>query len=581
MGTIGRLYFYVIAFITLLVVTYGAGSLVSSTVKFFLGADELLPETGYWRRVLSTYLPMLIIGAPLWAVHWLALQRRAFQTPEEQQAFLRKLFLNAVLAVSSLAGLFNAVRFIYHSLAYLTGTSLDPIGLPGKLYEVINAAIWLLVYGSIWYYHREVEKEEGRHTEAARTLSRLYVYLVSLVSINVLGVGIFMNLSLIVSFLTGGLAQQMAGVGAPTLLKRWSLTFAPIIGGGAWWYFHWLYSSRKDTESLLRHVYLYLLIFVGLAVTVGGLGAMLFEVLRFLFGYRAISLSMQIAVLEFALPAFLIGAGTWGYHLNVVREEAPAGIGTISGVRRRYNYLVSFFGLFSLSIGLASLMRVLLEMGFDVGAELNRAPDWWRDQLSVFIVLTALGLAVWVPHWSEMQRLVDEQEDVERLALSRRLVLYLIIFAGVIAILVSGALLLNGLLRLALGEPVTRRFLATIFSNTGNVVVVGSFLFYHWRTLSRDRELTTGTSAAAQKRLTALAAPQLRHRISQLEDALATKITVLDEIAIDGAASDQERESAVLSDHEVEELADKIRSAPGNKIFLLFSKDRVEVRPYR
>ncbi len=595
--TIGRLYFYVVSFITLLMVAYAAGSLVSSAIKFFLEPGSLTGDTGYWRRVLSAYLPMIIVGAPLWAVHWLASQRRAYQAPQEQQAPLRKLFLNAVLTVASLAATFNAVRFIYHFLGYLTGTSIAPVSLPPKIYDVFNAGVWLVVYSFIWYYHWEVEKEEGQSTRAARTLRRWYIYIVSLISLSVLGAGIFMNLSLIISFVTGGLAQQIAGAGTPTLLKRWSLSFAPIIGGAAWWSFHWLYLGRKDAESLLRHVYLYFFVFVGLALTVSGLGALLFEALRYAFGYRAISVSAQLSTLQYALPALIIGGGAWAYHWNVVLEDAlPKGRGDLStssrqslaptggalaGVRRRYNYLVSLAGLLSVTVGLASLIRVLLEIGFGVGQELKRSPDWWRDQLSVFIVLTVIGLAVWLPHWVRMQRLVEEEGDVERTALSRRLVLYLVIFASVIGILFNGAFLLNGLLRLVLGEPITRRFTATIFSNIGNVTVIGTFLFYHWRILNQDRELTTDISTVDRKHLMVLASPGLQNRVRQLEAALGTQITVLDEVRDAQEPAQAEVEATAFAESEVEDLVNKIKRAPSNKVLLILSPTRVEVHPYR
>ena len=588
--TVGRLYFYVVTAVSLLVMAFGGGSLLSSLGRLILEPGS--PTSGdisYWRTTLSTYIPMLAVGGAVWAIHWYAMRRRVAQFPEEQQAALRKLFLNVVLTIASAIALYNTARLLYYILSAVTGAALPAFEVQSKPFQMYNAAVWLLVYGFVWYYHWQVEEEEGRETAAGRTLRRWYLYITSSVSLGVLGAGVYFNLSLIISYVLKGFAVQVAGNDSATLFRQWSLTLAPVIGGSLWWVLHWRYASRSDVGSVLRQVYLYFWIFVGVAISVGASGAILYQGLRYLFGYRDVSVNAQLGFLQMALPLLVVGGASWAYHRSAVREEVPQALGAQAGVRRRYGYLVSALGLLALTVGLANLIRVLLEVGFQVGQEIGRTPDWWRDQLSAFISLAVLGAAVWLPHWRGMERVAQvsegdspgrEQEAEERGALSRRILLFLILFAAVITILFNGAFVLNSLLRLLLGEPATGRLLSGLFASVGNVAVVGLFLFYHWRVLQRDREAAPEAPRVKAKAVTALAADRFQGRVRQLEEALGKTVTMLRETPSDDGLATSEAQLEGYSPEELQELLSRVERAPTDKVLLVFTPSGVEVHPY-
>ena len=173
-----------------------------------------------------------------------------------------------------------------------------------------------------------------------------------------------------------------------------------------------------------------------------------------------------------------------------------------------------------------------------------------------------------------------EQEAEERGALSRRIVLYVILFAAVITILFNGAFVLNSLLRLLLGEPATGRLLSGLFASVGNVAVVGLFLFYHWRVLQRDQQLTATLPLAHTKAVTVLAAQRFHARIKQLESALGSPVTLLEALPSD-AIADADQSVLAWSSQEVEALLERIGSTPGESVFLLFAPSGVEVYPFR
>ena len=576
--TVGRLYFYIVILVSVLVTAYGAGSLLATLGKLafdpsFVARDEL----GFWRTTVSTYIPMLLVGGGVWAVHWFAMRRHVTAAPQEQQVTLRKLYQNVILSIASVIALFNAARFLYHLLSALTGDSLEPFG-SSRPQDVYNAGVWLAVYGFVWYYHWLVEREEGATMRAGQTLRRLQLYVVSSAALAFVAAGGFLNLSLIVSRIVSSPAAQLVGNDPAVILSTWILTFPSIIAGGLWWVFYFRYAAGQDRGSTLRQVYLYLWTLLGTAGTAIVFFAGLTELLRFLFGYRAVSVNVQLEILSFVLPMLIVAGAYWVYHWNVLTEESADARASFAGVTRRYTYLVSAVGLIALVVGLTYLVSVLLQMAVQVGQEIGQSPDWWRDQLSTFISLSVVGLVVWLPHWRRMAPLLEEFGAKERPALSRRMFLYGALLAAVITMLFNGAFFLTNTLRLLLGEPASSRLLANLFTNLSNVLILGLFLFYHWQVLQQDRVAVAAAPVRRQKPVAALASERFTKQVDQLEDVLGTKVTLLREVTQTNASAREQAEE--LSAAQVESLKSSILSTAGDKVLLLFTDSGVEVRSY-
>src|SRR4051812_17000233 len=99
-----RLYFYVAAFIGLQVLAAGLRMVIAVVLEraFWPGA-----VTGADFNVtrLSFSVALLVVGLPLWAIHWYLIQRGQTRA-EEQQSVLRRLYGYAVLLVAMLSLLF-------------------------------------------------------------------------------------------------------------------------------------------------------------------------------------------------------------------------------------------------------------------------------------------------------------------------------------------------------------------------------------------------------------------------------------------------------------------------------------------
>ncbi|MBM2826127.1 MAG: hypothetical protein HW403_191, partial [Dehalococcoidia bacterium] len=169
-------------------------------------------------------------------------------------------------------------------------------------------------------------------------------------------------------------------------------------------------------------------------------------------------------------------------------------------------------------------------------------------------------------------------EPEEVTALSRRIYIFMILFVAVLAILFNGAQALNGLLRLVLGEPASRRFLSSLFTNMGNVTVVGLFLFYHWRVLQRDRVVIGAMPQQRSIAVTALAADVFQGKVNQLQEALGSKVALLREVSHTEGIPDIHEGG--FSPDELADIMSKVHDSPSAKVLLVFTSSGVEVHPY-
>src|SRR5258705_13961668 len=92
MRSIRRLYFYLVALISLEVVIWGLINLLSTIFaenSLFPGADTI-----------AQALALLLVGMPIFVFHWLLAQRLAAGDEEERSAIIRALFLYTVLLLT-------------------------------------------------------------------------------------------------------------------------------------------------------------------------------------------------------------------------------------------------------------------------------------------------------------------------------------------------------------------------------------------------------------------------------------------------------------------------------------------------
>ena len=107
MKTIRRLYFYLVAAISIEVVLWGTIGLLRS----ILSADKIVESASALAQALS----LILVGVPIFLVHWVWAQRVSAKDDEEKTASVRAIFFYGILlgtlipVVQNLLALINRI----------------------------------------------------------------------------------------------------------------------------------------------------------------------------------------------------------------------------------------------------------------------------------------------------------------------------------------------------------------------------------------------------------------------------------------------------------------------------------------
>src|SRR5512134_1767493 len=116
MKSIRRLYFYLVAFISIEVVLWGMVGLLRSI------ADQTVSGGA---QALAQALALILVGVPIFLVHWLWAQRASAREEEEKTATLRAVFLYGILLATLIPVVQNTLSFIDRSLVQTTGLGVE------------------------------------------------------------------------------------------------------------------------------------------------------------------------------------------------------------------------------------------------------------------------------------------------------------------------------------------------------------------------------------------------------------------------------------------------------------------------
>ena len=561
MSTIRRLYFYGVAFAALLVVAQGASTMLGAVI------DRLLPNRlvlGDLATPISLGLALMIPSVPLWLIHWRATQRYVATGQEDVGSTLRKLYLNGVLFISALVALTAAVSTVQALLglndAPLRGSSLASF----------------LVWGSLWSYHYRLEAGEGQPSPASKTLRRWYAYVTSGYGLTIMVTGLGLVLAAVLMSTYRAMVHRVILDGSGQFWSRpMKLGVSLAIVGGLWWAYHWLYALRRDRESVLRQVYLYLFAVLGGIVTVLVMvGVGIYQTLRFVLGGVGIPASAHFEFLTATVPSLLVGAGLWAYHWRVVQEEGEGMPWRLQGAGRAYQYVMSGLGLASLSGGMATLVYVLLTFldSFRPNHFLY-VGSWWQGPASAAVAMLLVGMPVWWYYWNTAQASAIRGGTQERAVLPRRLFLYLVLAASTLGILGSLSVILYQLLSNTIRGTLSLDVLRASRWGIGIVATAGVFLGYYWGILREDQRL--GAEAALRrKKVVVLVGEGAEGIVPRLEEVLGVRPKVLRHLA-------GSQMPASLSDEQMRELAEQVAAAPGSQVMLVVSEGVVKMYPYR
>ncbi|HEX9017939.1 MAG TPA: DUF5671 domain-containing protein [Anaerolineaceae bacterium] len=481
MGTIRRFYFYGLSLISVEVVIWGMIYLLRT-----LASGKLL--TG--GSTLATGISLVVVGAPIFLLHWRTAQRQASSDPEERASRIRSIFLYAALFAVLLPALYAVMALIDRGLitnfgfestrAWFGGGGLPMDNLIALAVNSIALVYFGLVLRGEWRFEATRDEALGNNLADAR---RLYRYLFVAIGLTMVVVGVYNILRYLLSVFghtTEPLFPTLAG-GFTTL----------VVGAPLWAYFWWTIQSLlavpAERRSLLRLVALYLFSLTGVIGVLATAGGALTLLIRWLLG-EPHTLALFLQENSNQIGAVVPLAVVWWYYGRILLQEMSAvpDAPRRDALRRLYNYLLSFIGLAVAFAGLVDGLHAGAQRLFGV-----TTIDTFRGAVSGGISALLVGLPLWIVCWRAMQaevlRAGDAGEKARR-SLVRRVYLYLVLFLLVIGVMGFFGRAVYQLLN-ALFTHTQQDFAAETIAMFLSLAVDGMLLVYHFRVLRQDGQV--------------------------------------------------------------------------------------------
>ena len=490
MKTIRRLYFYLVAFISLEVVLWGIISLLRS----ILNADKVVDSA----QALAQALSLILVGVPIFLFHWLWTQRASAKDDEERTASIRAVFLYGVLLATLVPVVQNLLALInrtFLSTAHLYAYRAIVGGSQTLVDNLIAIVINLLIAAYFWNILRN-EWPALPDSENFARIRRLYRFIWMLYGLLMVVYGAQQSLDFAFT-----LSRSVLGeIGRETVVNAIAL----LIVGTPIWFYSWrvLQDALPDSaekESLLRFGILFLLALSGVIVVLTAGGNLLYVLLGHLLGEQTAwdEFLKQIGnPISIGIPFGVIWAyyGNWFTKQINFEEQATRR----ASKQRIYFYILSAIGLTASFSGVALLLSVVIDI---VTGKTYLSDSGFRHPLAGALATLIVGLPLWLMTWRPMQAdaLADgDMGDHARRSVIRKIYLYLALFAGVIGGMISAVYLVFTLINAALGGD-TSNFTDSILNSLQILVLFIVLLLYHLSALRKDSAARADVLEAKQE----------------------------------------------------------------------------------
>lgn len=476
MPAIRRLYLYTVAFVSLEVILWGLIVLARS----FLNGEETVGAA----NSLAGGLSLILVGAPVFTLHWWLAQRGAARDVEERSARLRSTFLYGVLLATLLPMAQNLLALANRFSLDLLGLNPQQALVGGDQVASDNwiAVIMNSVIALYFFFVLRRDWQSALQGNALAEMRRIYRYLWLVYSLALAVAGSHFVLRYAVEIIPA------AGRGETVLLAD---GLSLLVVGLSLWLFtdQWIARSlyeEGERHALTRIVVLYGLVFTGVGVALVSIGVILDVLFRLLLGHemglpeilgvisRPLSLGIPLGLVWFA----------YGRALRRDIDDLPDPLQR-GGLRRLVHYALALPGLGAAFVGSFNILLILIEALVE-GSPLLSAP--LNTRMAGSLAALSVGLPLWGFNWRVILKEAaqpGEAGDHARRSSVRKGFLFLALFAGVMGVMSSTFLLLQLALSAWLGERPERLALETA-QGSASLVLFAVLAGYHWLVLRKD-----------------------------------------------------------------------------------------------
>ena len=478
MKSIRRLYFYLVALISVEVVVWGLISLLRSIVDETIsgGADAL-----------AQALALILVGVPIFLIHWLWAQRASAREEEEKEASLRAIYLYAILLGTLIPVAQNVLSFVNRALVQSTGLGVERAFSAFRnqsLADNLIAIVMNLIVAAYFWNVLRGEWATLKDKENFSEVRRLYRYIWMLYGLLMTVFGAQQILRFLI-YIPGDILGEM---GREVVVNGTAL----LVVGTPVWVYSWrvIQDSLPDPAEMgsnLRLGILYLLSLGGV-ITVITTAAMLVNTLvtRLLGADWTIQHFVQQlgGPISVGVPLGMVWAyyGHWlNRHIEAIGDKVRQ-----AGMKRLYNYILAFIGLVVSFVGVATLLTFIIDMTTSKSFLMG---DSNRSSLATAISSLVVGLPLWLLTWRPMQAEAmaqNEMGDHARRSVLRKTYLYLALFASVIGGMATAVALVYQLIRLVLTGDVGSDFVNTLLNIIQLLFLFVVVLLYHLNVLRAD-----------------------------------------------------------------------------------------------
>ncbi len=395
MGTARRLYINGVSLVSLSIML-GRGS-----VLFVATIRRIGIGTGYnTDSDITIAATLLFIGLPIWAIHHRLGQRTVRNNPDEAGSLFRAIYIYGALLITGISATIVAM------IAITSGQDQFPT---------------VLVFGAFWTYFLFLEHGETRPTRRTVIARQLYFYTMSVALIS-LAMSAFFLFSFELLYALRG------SVFFPELWQGWDWDdvlgqLGAIFPPGIAWAAHWMLFARRNTDSIMRHIYLYVFaISAGLLIASWNAA----KLIQLTLGYWVLGppwsftldwMPLRSYPLRGVLDSFasaatsplvflIVGLALVAFHWPIVRSDNRSGVeAKAAAVRDISRYALAAISLAALPFGMYLLLVAAKQETYGIGDRIigdliYMEPRWYlASNLTGLMAFALVGGLLWFAVW--------------------------------------------------------------------------------------------------------------------------------------------------------------------------------------